>query len=120
MKVLVPFATVGLLILGFASCSKNASHINSSVRNSTTIKIEDVKFRLPVTTLVAKHYDEFACITNDSLAGTKCLESVGKSCSTQHDCTAIPTLLRSGLLSKEEADHSIEIVKKAYGVQYSY
>jgi len=106
------------------SCNKDAGKITFNSSNKKTIKIENVKFAPSTATLVIinvnSNKDESACITSDSLAGTKCFISVGNSCKTLHDCQPVSQAAQSGTYTKAEIDQQIQLVEKAYGIKYTY
>ncbi len=124
IKAIFVFVITAVL---FTACSKDSlssNPTNNIAANPQVVKLTGVKFASESSNfapLVKQHLDAFACtIPGNPLPGTTCVASSGTSCTTPFPCTPITPLAQSGILTKDELDKNIEIIKKTSNVQYVY
>lgn len=127
-KILFILFIVSTVIIS-TSCNKDSiskkekADITSSLTGNV-IFLKNVLFKENISQkLLPPTYDEKACTTKVDTtweAGTICFESVGNTCSTPTNCVPVQAAASSGLYTKEEIDHKIDLIEKAYGVKYVY
>ncbi len=92
-KTIFVLSIIAAIISLAISCKKEANSISTLQPLSREVAMD------------GNQYASQACITSDSLPGTKCIFAQGKSCSKPGDCVAIKTdskytILTSGPITK--------------------
>lgn len=126
-KIMVTFI-VTTIAISFMACRKDFVKDKSIDKVSKVVKLDNVNFATVVSPNYiipgdGFNYDEIACTTKVDtvwVAGTKCFESVGKTCTKATNCVPISTAAFSGKYTKEEINRKIELIEKAYGIRYTY
>jgi hypothetical protein len=111
-KIYLPLVVVSLYLL--SGCSKDSGD------TTQVIRVSNARFATSVVPNIAASYTNLACVTTDSLPGTECVDAKGSSCKTLQGCTAVSTDIQSGRYTQGEIDQRIRLVKKAFGIKYTY